>query len=193
VSVLLLFLVGISLSFEALIHWLQQHWEKRRRRAMLAFLSHVRDELLLVGIISLFLSTFQVIATCRHVITCRTPAKSIPTPLHALYARPKQLMQGPPCASMHVLYPSLHTITLSKVFRHGDFLHCPWDASRYHWHNGMRQDYVGGIVLYTVPPCCFRSPCLTSATRRYQAGGYAESCWGKKTAASLLWAGAASV
>ncbi|GAX74895.1 hypothetical protein CEUSTIGMA_g2341.t1 [Chlamydomonas eustigma] len=59
VSLLLILLVSISLAFEGLMNYLKRRWKKQRKRALLKFLSHMRDELLLVGFISLVLSTFQ--------------------------------------------------------------------------------------------------------------------------------------
>ncbi len=60
IALLLLILVSVSLSFEILLHAIQRNFEKKKKKALLTFLAHVRNELLLVGFISLFLSVFQV-------------------------------------------------------------------------------------------------------------------------------------
>ncbi|KAG1667515.1 hypothetical protein FOA52_013705 [Chlamydomonas sp. UWO 241] len=58
IAVLLLFLVSISLGFELILHMLTAYFMSRRKHAMVRLLDHVRNELLLVGFVSLFLSVF---------------------------------------------------------------------------------------------------------------------------------------
>ncbi|XP_052188104.1 MLO-like protein 1 [Diospyros lotus] len=77
-------IVGISLIVERLIHFTGQYLKKKNQKPLFEALQKVKEELMLLGFISLLLTVFQsaIVKICvkesltHHLLPCKLPAKS---------------------------------------------------------------------------------------------------------------------